>query len=39
LNRYVGRERTGFERNHGGNGYGSRNIKGVRILDLWRLWT
>ena len=33
LNALVGRERAGFERHHGGNGYGNRNSEGVRIFE------
>jgi hypothetical protein len=33
LNGHVGLDRDGYERVHGGNGLGDRNINGVRVLD------
>lgn len=34
LNGHVGKSREGFERNHGGRGYGLRNEGGTEILEI-----
>ena len=34
FNSHVGRDTEGFDRIHGGHGFGSRNTDGVRILDF-----
>lgn len=38
LNGHVGKESTGYEEVHGGNGYGERNKDGERILDFGITW-
>ena len=34
FNSHVGRDTEGFDRIHGGHGFGSHNTDGVRILDF-----
>ena len=34
LNGHIGMNTSGFDGVHGGNGYGTRNVDGIRILDF-----